>query len=189
MQGLQPIGLGDIEADGGAHPFEKARSRPRPGRRGHPTGAWSAPASARPASADALAEHLIEHRHRQASSSATRACSAATKSSSPFIERRVIALTSASPRESASSSMHSTVIMVESMSLTRRRLRRSRRHDGDVEGGVAERRATRARDRRRAALDRELAGLGLGEPARPPQAPVPSAATGARPAARAPDRR
>ena len=78
---------------------------------------------------------------RQPSSSATRSRSAGSKAISPRMARSVIAATSAfRPTKSASSSMHSCSIMVESMSARNRRLRRvaDRLHD-DVDRHVGAR--------------------------------------------------
>ena len=79
--------------------------------------------------------------------------------------------------------MHSTVIMVESMSLTSRRLRRSAgRHDGDVAGAVAQRRLGARADRtrgRRSSTGSSQASSSAQPARRRRRAPARRAATGA----------
>ena len=102
---------------------EAARDQRRLRARAPPS---SAPASARPGSAaPARRSSASSTAAGRPFSSATRAISAASKSSSPRIAASVIAATSAlSPAKSASSSMHSTPMIVESMSAISSRLRR-----------------------------------------------------------------
>ena len=103
-------------------------------------------------------------------SSATRASSAGPKASSPRIARRVIAATSAlTPTRSASSSIVSIVMMVESRSHSSSRLLPiAGRHGAGVDRPI--RRPPRARAPATSAgarpLDRQLAGLAVRQPAR-----------------------
>ena len=189
------IGLGQIEADRVAHPLDERREAARHQRRGRAAGAHRPDQGrGRPASAARARDRPPRAPLTgRPASSATRAASAARKSSSPFIARRVIAATSARmPATSASSSMHSTVIMVESMSLTSSRLCRSAAATTATSNGRARDQLpdALAQRRRLEALDRELAGLGGGEPAGPgaERARRPRRPT-ARRGAPAPDRR